>query len=73
VDAYNADTGVAAEAKSGFVQYSERILTQIAKDAELLENGGAEGRTITEYVWRFYRSPCTGSIGADPRVSRRAS
>lgn len=68
LDAYNPDTGVASEVKSGFVQYSERISTQIAKDAELLENGGAQGRTITQYVWRFYRSPYTGRIGADPRV-----
>jgi RHS repeat-associated protein len=65
VDAYNPETEVAAESKSGFVQYSERIITQIEKDAELLRNPNVP---IKEYIWRFYRSPYTGRIGADPRV-----
>ncbi|HET8891811.1 MAG TPA: PKD domain-containing protein [Candidatus Angelobacter sp.] len=65
VDAYNPETEVAAESKSGFVRYSDRIITQIEKDGELLNDPDIP---IKEYEWHFFRSPYTGRVGADPRV-----
>jgi RHS repeat-associated protein len=65
IDAYNEETEVAAESKSGFVRYSDRIITQIEKDGELLNDPDIP---IKEYEWHFFRSPYTGRVGADPRV-----
>ena len=59
------ENGEAAESKVGYVRYSERVLTQISKDAEILSrnlNG------VKEITWNFFRSANTGLRGADPRI-----
>ena len=57
--------GAAHESKVGYVAYSEKAMTQIAKDAEILTNklGG-----VKEYTWHFFRSGITHKVGADPRI-----
>ncbi|MGO4544173.1 hypothetical protein AB4Z29_05195 [Paenibacillus sp. 2TAB23] len=55
--------GIAYESKMGYVKYSSRVMTQIKKDAELMESLDINGAT-----WVFFRSPSTGLIGADQRV-----
>jgi RHS repeat-associated protein len=53
------------EAKVGFVSYGQRVLDQIAKDAEIV---ALRINDLTAYEWHFLRSAATGQIGADPRV-----
>jgi RHS repeat-associated protein len=59
------ENGEAAESKVGYVRYSERVLTQISKDAEILSRN-LEG--VKEITWNFFRSANTGLRGADPRI-----
>ena len=59
------ENGEAAESKVGYVRYSERVLTQISKDAEILSRH-LEG--VREISWNFFRSANTGLRGADPRI-----
>jgi hypothetical protein len=59
------EDGEAAESKVGYVRYSQRVLTQIEKDAEILSrnlNG------VKDISWNFFRSANTGLRGADPRI-----
>jgi hypothetical protein len=58
VDSYNAATGVAAEAKTGFAKLSPFVQRQIDKDVTLL----AQGR-VTKLEWHFYPSSASGTVG----------
>ena len=61
VDSFSGD--VSYESKVGWTAWSARISSQIAKDAEIIESGQAQGS-----VWVFTRSPTTGMVGASPTV-----
>jgi hypothetical protein len=58
VDSYNAATGVAAEAKTGFARLTPFVQRQIDKDVTLL----AQGR-VTTLEWHFYPSSASGTVG----------
>jgi RHS repeat-associated protein len=53
------------EAKVGFKEFKGDIISQIAKDKELLELG-----TVDNITWIFYRSPVTGKVGASDELLR---
>jgi RHS repeat-associated core domain len=53
------------EAKVGFQEYTGNIVTQVAKDKELLATG-----QLKEITWVFYRSPNTGKVGASDDLLR---
>jgi hypothetical protein len=55
--------GIAHESKVGYVKYSQSVIKQIEKDAELIAKGKIDGAT-----WNFYKSGVTGQIGADQRI-----
>lgn len=57
--------GVARETKTGYIRMSERIRTQIAKDAALLAD---PGNAIAGVHWHFVASARTSSIGVDSAV-----
>ena len=56
--------GIAHEAKTGYTVASKRIIKQIEKDAELMND------TIDGAVWHFFRSKTTGKIGASRKVKQ---
>ena len=58
VDAYNASTGVIAEAKYGYQALSTFIQSELARDAWLLEQG-----LVSEVQWHFYFSQASQTIG----------
>jgi hypothetical protein len=63
VDAWHDGDRAARESKSGYQRLSERIRTQIKRDAQLRDDdliGSAE--------WHFYASGRSGSIGADDEL-----
>lgn len=51
--------GIANESKVGKTSLTKDVITQIAKDVELMKTEKIEGA-----VWNFFRSPVTGEIGA---------
>jgi RHS repeat-associated protein len=51
------------EAKVGFQQFSGDVVTQVAKDAEMIAQG-----TVDEITWVFFRSPATGKVGASDQL-----
>ena len=57
-DAYNATTGVIAEAKYGYQGLSTFIQTEISKDLYLLQNG-----IVSSVEWHFYVSQVSNSGG----------
>lgn len=61
IDQYS--NGVAYEAKVGYTCLSQRIKTQILKDAYLMKNGD-----VTAVVWEFFRSDITGRVGASKEL-----
>ena len=65
VDAYNASTGVIAEAKYGYQTYSSFIQSEIARDAYLLQSGA-----VTEVQWHFYYSQVSQTIGGSYNLIR---
>ena len=58
VDSYNAATGVAAEAKTGYARLTPFVQRQIDKDKLLL----AQGR-VTKLEWHLYPSSRSGTVG----------
>ncbi len=50
--------GVIHESKVGYQSASDRIKTQIKKDAEIMKKEGVDGAT-----WHFFQSPVTGKGG----------
>ena len=50
--------GVAHESKVGYQSLTNRIKTQIQKDAELIKT-----KEIDDATWHFYESPVTGKCG----------
>lgn len=58
-----SSNNVAYEAKVGYTCLSERIKTQILKDAWLLKNG-----YVNDVVWEFFKSDITGRIGATQQL-----
>ena len=68
VDSYNAATGVAAEAKTGFAKLTPFVQRQIDKDKLLL----AQGR-VTKLEWHLYPSSPVRDRRALARAARRAA
>jgi hypothetical protein len=58
IDSYNATTGVAAEAKTGYARLSDFVQRQIDKDRQLLIQG-----RVTKLEWHFYPSSASGTVG----------
>lgn len=59
----NGVGGVAREAKTGYVRYSTRLVTQIRKDGLLKQAG-----QIDQAHWHFLPSGRSNTVGADPRI-----
>jgi hypothetical protein len=59
------DDNEMTEVKVGYVKYSQQVLTQIAKDQEIIDN---QLQGIDTADWQFLQSEITGQAGADPRV-----
>lgn len=55
--------GIAREAKTGYVRYSRRTVTQIRKDGLLIRAG-----QIDDARWHFLPSGRSNTVGADPRI-----
>ena len=62
-DAYNSTSRVIAEAKYGYVNLTDFVQKQIAKDAYLLQNG-----SVDFVEWHFYLSQETGQGGASAQL-----
>ena len=65
VDAYNATTGVIAEAKYGYQALSSFIQSEIARDAWLLQSG-----VVKEVQWHFYYNQVSNTIGGSYNLIR---
>jgi Mg-chelatase subunit ChlD len=62
-DAFNPITGLAQEAKTGYVKASAFVFKQIEKDRALRAQG-----FFTSVEWHFFPSAASETLGADPRV-----
>ena len=56
--------GIAYESKVGYACLSQRLRTQILKDAWLLQNDPS----VNGVVWEFFRSEITGQVGASQQL-----
>ena len=56
--------GIAYESKVGYTCLSQRLKTQILKDAWLLQNDPR----VNGVVWEFFRSEITGKVGASQQL-----
>lgn len=57
--------GVARETKTGYIRMSDRIRTQIVKDAALVAD---PGNAINAVHWHFVASARTSTVGADKAI-----